>query len=129
MKVLVLSNGRFTEEEIDGTLEELQKIVGGYIEIPYLSKEFDKNEVDIVINEEGKYTEGLRPEIAVVDGNTKKILDVVVGNCVFVSHDEFGNTVGLNDKQMKIVMQELQMETILTYQDVGKEYKARILFI
>ena len=38
MKVLVLSNNKLEVKEIDNTLEELQKIVGGYIEIPYLSK-------------------------------------------------------------------------------------------
>ena len=129
MKVLVLSNGRLNEQKIDGTLEGLQEIVGGYIEIPYLSKEFNVNGIDIIINEDGKYIEGLRPEIAIVDSNTKKILDVVVGNCIFASHDEAGNTIGLNDEQMKIVMQELQMDATLTYQDVEKKYKAKVLFV
>ena len=129
MKVLVLSNGRLKEQEIENTLEELQKIVGGYIEIPYLSKEFNDNGIDVIINEEGKFTEGLRPEIAIVDGKTKKILDVIVGNCIFASHDEEGNTVGLNDKQMKVVMQELQMDATLAYQNAKKEYNAKVLFV
>lgn len=128
MKALVLSNGKLKEQEIDGTLEELQSIVCGYIEIPYLSKEFNENGIDVVINEDGKFIEGLRPELAVVDSKTKKILDVIMGNCVFVSHDEIGNTIGLNDKQMKIIMQELQMDATLTYQDKNKEYTAKILF-
>lgn len=129
MRALVLSNGILREQEIVDTLEELQNIVGGYIEIPHISKEFNENGIDIIINEEGKFIEGLRPEIAVVDSNTKKILDVVIGNCVFASHDEDGNTIGLNDKQMKIVMQELQMDATLTYQDADKEYKAKVLFV
>lgn len=129
MKVLVLSNGRFTEKEIDNTLENLQEIVGGYIEIPFLSKEFNENGIDVIINEEGKYIEGLKPEIAIIDGKTKQILDVVFGNCIFASHDEEGNTIELNDKQTKIVMQELQMNLILTYQDSGKEFKVKALFV
>ena len=129
MKVLVLSDGRFKTKEIDNTLENLQEIVGGYIEIPFLSKEFNENGIDVIINEEGKYIEGLKPEIAIIDGKTKQILDVVFGNCIFASHDEEGNTIELNDKQTKIVMQELQMNLILTYQDSGKEFKVKALFV
>lgn len=129
MKVLVLSDGRFETKEIDNTLENLQEIVGGYIEIPFLSKEFNENGIDVIINEEGKYIEGLKPEIAIIDGKTKQILDVVFGNCIFASHDEEGNTIELNDKQTKIVMQELQMNLILTYQDSGKEFKVKALFV
>lgn len=129
MKVLVLSNNRLQEKEIDGSLEELQEIVGGYIEIPFLSKEFNENGIDVIINEEGKFIQGLKPEIAVVDSKTKEILDVVFGNCIFASHDEDGNTTALNDKQVKIVMQELQMDTTLIYQDAEKEFNAKILFI
>lgn len=128
MKVLVLANGELKEREIDNTLEELQKIVGGYIEIPYLSKLFNDNGIDVIINEEGKFIDGLKPEIAIVDGTTKQILDVIHGNCVFVSHDEEGNTTELNDKQIKIVMEELRTEATLTYHETDKEVVARILF-
>lgn len=128
MKALVLSNGKLEIKEINNTLEELQKIVGGYIEIPYLSKRFNDNGIDVIINEEGKFIEGLKPEIAIVDGTTKQILDVVHGICVFVSHDEEGNTTELNDKQMKIVVEELRMEATLTYNETGEEVVAKVLF-
>ncbi len=127
MKALILSNGQLKEQEIKNTLEELQNIVGGYIEFPFISKVFRDNVIDIIINEEGKYIEGLKPEIAVVDGQTKQVLDVVFGNCVFASHDVEGNTIALNDKQIKIVMQELQMDITLTYPD-GKEFEVKALF-
>lgn len=128
MKVLVLSNNKLEVKEIDNTLEELQKIVGGYIEIPYLSKRFNDNGIDVIINEEGKFIEGLKPEIAVIDGATKQILDVINGSCVFVSHDEEGNTIELNDKQMKIVIEELRMEATLTYNETGEDVVAKVLF-
>lgn len=129
MKVLILSNGQLEEKEIENTLENLQSIVGGYIEFPLISKVFQKNIIDTIINEEGKYIEGLKPEIAIIDGNTKKILDIVYGNCIFASHDEEGNTIGLNDKQIKMVMEELRMDVTLTYQDSGKEFIVKALFI
>lgn len=129
MRVLILSNGQLEEKEIDNTLEELQGIVGGYIEFPLLGGIFQKNIIDTIINEEGKYIEGLKPEIALIDNNTKKILDIVYGNCIFASHDKEGNTIGLNDKQIKVVMQELQMDVTLTYQDNGKEFVVKALFL
>jgi hypothetical protein len=102
MKVLVLSNGILKEREINNTLEELQEIVGGYIEIPYLSDVFAENEIDVIINEEGKFIDGLKPEIAVVYEETGRVLDVVYGNCIFASHDDEGNTTALTEEQKKV---------------------------
>lgn len=129
MKVLILSNGELKEKEIKNDLEELQKIVGGYIEIPFLSKKFFEHEIDMIINEEGKFIEGLKPEIAVVEKKTNAVADIVMGNCIFASHDEEGNTIELNEEQVKIIMEELQMKVVLTYPDTGKEVITRALFI
>ena len=128
MKVLVLSNGELKETEIGTELEDLQKIVGGYIEIPFLSEVFRNNGIDIIINDEGKFIEDCKPQIAIVDGETKQVLDVVHGNCIFASHDEEGETVGLTKEQMKVVMQELQMDVVLTYKD-NKSYVTKLLFV
>lgn len=108
MKTLILNNGELTQKDINNTLETLQEIVGGYIEIPFLSRVFAENDIDIIINEEGKLIEGLKPEIAVMKKSTNTILDLVYGTCIFASHDEYGETVGLNDKQLEIIKNELQ---------------------
>ena len=129
MKVLVLSNGQLEEKEINNTLEELQKIVGGYIEIPLLGGVFKKHNIDTIINEEGKYIKGLKPEIALINSNTKQVLDVVYGNCIFASHDAEGNTIGLTAEQLKVVKQELHLDITLTYQDIGKEFVVKALFM
>lgn len=128
MKVLVLSNNNFEVKEIENTLESLQKIVGGYIEIPFLSRVFTDNGIDVIINEEGKFIEDCKPEIAIVDGETKQVLDVVHGNCIFASHNEEGDTIGLTEKQLAIVLQELKMDVTLTYPN-GKEFVTRLLFV
>ena len=127
MKVLVLTNGNFETKEIGDDVSDLQRIVGGYIEIPFLKDNLTKNTVDVIINEEGKFIEGLRPEIAVVDKTTGLILDVIMGNCIFASHDEEGEMVALTEKQYKIVMTELQMGAFLGYK--GKEYMVKVLYI
>lgn len=129
MKVLVLSNGELKEKEINNTLEVLQEIVGGYIEIPFLSRDFNDNEIDIIINEEGKFIEGLEPEIAVIDGTTQRILDIVYGNCIFASHDTEGNTTELNEEQIKIVKDKLKMDIVLKDQRADKHYLVRALLI
>lgn len=113
MRVLVLENGMLKEKEIENTLESLQKIVGGWIEIPYISHRFAEEVIDVIINEEGKMI-GLEPQIAVVRKDDNKILDLVMGNCIFASHDEEGNTVELTDKQIKIIKEELKYEAIVS---------------
>lgn len=129
IKAIVLSNEKLEVKEIENTLENLQSIVGGYIEIPFLGGQFNKNKINPIINEEGKYIEGLRPEIAMIDGNTNKVLDIVYGNCIFASHDMYGETISLNDEQIEIVMEELKNDVTLTFQDSGKEVVVKALFI
>lgn len=128
MKVLVLNDGNLVEKEIENKLEVLQKIVGGYIEIPFLSKDFFENEIDIIINEEGKFIEGLRPEITVLKDGTNQILDIVYGNCIFASHDTEGNTIGLNTEQIKLVKNVLKTEVGLSTKD-GNIFLTKALFI
>ena len=129
MKVLVLSDGKFTEKEIDNQLEELQKIVGGYIEIPFLSEVFNNNGIDVIINEEGKFIDGLKPEITVIYGETGRVLDIIYGNCIFASHDQEGNTTELNEEQKKIVMEELKAEVVLTYDGGNKKAFTKALIL
>lgn len=129
MKVLVLSNGELKEKEIDNTLEELQKIVGGYIEFPFLGNKFKDNVIDVIINEEGKFIEGLKPEIAIVSEKVGNILDIAYGNCVFASHDKEGNTIALTDEQIKVVMEELEVVIELMNKDTMENFEVRALFI
>lgn len=129
MKVLVLSGNTLEEREINNTLEDLQQIVGGYIEIPFLSRAFNENKVDVIINEEGKYIEGLEPEIAVIDKATQRIIDIVYGNCIFASHDYEGNTIELNEEQNKIVKDILKTDVVLQNPDTDKHYLVKALFV
>ncbi len=129
MKVLVLSNGELKETEIGNDLADLQKIVGGYIEIPFLSHKFRDNGIDTIINEEGKFIEGLKAEIAIVDEEKGNILDIVYGNCIFASHDEEGETIGLNEAQIQIVTEELETVIELMSKKTFETFDVRVLFI
>ena len=112
MRTLVLEHGKLAERDIENTLEALQGIVGGYIEIPFISERFANETIDIVINEEGKLI-NLEPQIAVLQRGTNRILDLIVGNCIFASHDEEGEMIGLTDEQIEIVKEELRREVII----------------
>ena len=129
MKVMVLSNGELKQQDIGTGLEELQKIVGGYIEIPFLSRVFRDHAIDMIINEEGKLIEGLKAEIAIVDEEHGNILDIVYGNCIFASHDDEGETVGLNEGQIEVVEKELETIIGLMNTKTFEEFEVRVLFI
>ena len=113
MKVLVLKDGMFIEKEIDNTLKALQKEVDGYIEIPFLSEKLNERRIDIIINEEGKFIDGLKIEIAIV--HQGRIVDLVFGNIVFASNDDEDNTIGLTEEQIDFIKQELKREMIIKY--------------
>ena len=84
MNVLKVSSGKMPERiEIENTLEELQKQVGGYIQAIY---PFDNN-VGIICNEEGKIM-GLEPNrVLIIDGH----MDILVGDILIVglTEDDF----------------------------------------
>ena len=128
MKTLILNNGKLTQKDISNTLETLQEIVGGYIEIPFLSQVFFENDIDIIINEEGKLIDGFKPEIAIVSKDKGNILDLVYGTCIFASHDKYGETIALNIEQAEIVKKELK-DVILTNQDTGETQFIKALLI
>ena len=129
MKVLVLSNGELKEREINNELKDLQEIVGGYIEIPPLGNTFYRNGIDVIINEDGKFIEGLKPEIAIVDENSGRILDIIYGNCIFASHDDDGETIELDEKQKEIVKEELSQTFELMYKDTLEKFEVKVLLV
>lgn len=61
-------------KEIDGSLEGMQKVVGGYIEAVY---PFD-DPVALVCNEEGKFIEGMKPNRC-LQLHTGEIYDIIFG--------------------------------------------------
>ena len=100
-------------EEI--TLKYMQEVVGGWIEMPYLSEALDSRKIDIVINEEGKLME-LEPNILVM--NRAEILDVVVGDILFVANDGEGKTIGLNDTQIEDLKHAFKYNEVITNRGV-----------
>lgn len=91
----------FRIAEIGNELHQLQAIVGGYIEMPFISMELSSRNIGVILNEEGKL-QGLKPTMIIMNGD--EIVDTLNGNVVFVStDDEEGNFVSLTDDQIKFL--------------------------
>ena len=85
MKVLMIEPGKKPRKaEIDGSLEGMQKVVGGYIQAIYPFED----PVALICNEEGKLW-GLEPNIFLISGTN---VDEVVGPILIVKDagEEFG---------------------------------------
>lgn len=87
---------------IESGLEELQNIVDGYIEYPYLEKFYEKG-ISIIVNEEGKLMD-LEPSIAL--NHKGQMIDYYCGNVIFVGtkETEDGNeNDSLTDEQIDFI--------------------------
>lgn len=93
------------EAEIENTLEEFQRIVGGYIETVTCP---GVPEVEIICNEEGKIM-GLAPNLFVT--NLYLMPDVIAGTVIVVGvvGEEF---VSLTDKQRNAAWMSLAVRSI-----------------
>ena len=97
--VIRRQNEDFKIEEVENlNLEYLQSKVGGYIELVSWYNQLSDLNIDMWINEEGKFIQGLLPTFMVVDSKDE-IKDIIMGDVVFTSSDNEGNTIGLNDIQ------------------------------
>lgn len=61
----------------------------------------EKNNIDVLIDEEGKLKH-LNPNIA-IQNEGLNVIDVIAGNILFVGLDDNSNWVELNDRQIEIV--------------------------
>ena len=131
-KVIILKSGLIEKFEVEEVIEEiisleyLQEKVGGYIEIPYISKKLCEKGIDAIINEEGKL-KGLEPTIAIVV--EEEVVDVVVGTVVFCGHDDEGNSIGLNDLQVKFMEKAFEEDINILNENKDKCWAVKVLNI
>ena len=111
MKILVVEPEKAPMvKEIDGSLESMQKIVGGYIEAIYPLDD----PIALVCNEEGKIN-GLSPNRVLVDKDGN-VLDVICGTfflCEVLPTEE--NFTGLSDEEVERYM-EMMCDGIMVLQ-------------
>lgn len=84
--------------DLDATYE----LIGcSMVETCYYMEELVEKRIDMLVDEEGKLS---HKEFNVVIADKKgKIIDIIVGNILFVGVDEDGNWVELTDEQIKVI--------------------------
>lgn len=111
--VIRRQNEDFKIEEVDNlNLKYLQSKVGGYIELVSWYNQLSDLNIDMWINEEGKFIQGLLPTFVVVDSKDE-IKDIIMGDVVFTSSDNEGNTIGLNDIQAQKIKRIFKKTAVL----------------
>ena len=95
-------------EMIDSSLEGLQKLVDGYIEViyPFDYEKYPLNQVAVICNDSGKI-ERLPLNRALYDENGN-LFDVVAGNAVIVGVDA-DDFVSLNEEQEKFYFSKFEV--------------------
>lgn len=126
MKIFKIENGYTVIKDIEGDLKSLQEEVGGFITIAPHFQELTDMGIDIYADDEGL----LKPEpfvnILVLTEDRKKVAAVLVGNLVFTSYDDEGNSKGLSQEQIDYIVNHL---THVTYCDRHGEAKKAFTFI
>jgi len=106
IRVLVKNVYEFEKVDyIEEGLEPLQKIVDGLIERVYV-EELEKRNIILYANEDGLYR-NLEPNVFMVDKESKRVVNVLVGNLVFVGTDNKGNDISLTTEQVKYIQDSI----------------------
>ena len=99
MKYLTIQNGAIQEVEKQGdlSLEEMQRLVGGWIELVTLRTYPDESALSMYVNEEGKL-DGLPPNFYF-----HNIQDLIVGPAIIIGTDAEGRNRSLTPDEIKAI--------------------------
>lgn len=88
---------------IPNTLDAVQSIVGGMVESCDIFPKVARKGIKVLVNEEGIRLE-LPPTFAINNRKTQEIVDIVLGNVIFTSHNNKGNFISLTDRQISFLI-------------------------
>ena len=102
-------DGNAAVKDIKGDLKSLQTEVGGLLTLAPYYEELENHGVDIFADDEGLLKPNPKTTLIITDKkNRMKVLTCLVGNLIFVSHDDEGNTLGLTDEQKAFIKAHLK---------------------
>ncbi len=103
------TDGNAAVKDIEGDLKSLQTEVGGLLTLAPYYEELENYGVDIFADDEGLLKANPKTTLIITDKkNRMKVLTALVGNLIFVSHDDEGNTLGLTDDQIMFIKAHLK---------------------
>lgn len=98
------TDGNAAVKNIEGDLKSLQTEVGGLITLANYYEELEDHGIDVFADDEGLLKADPKTTLIITDKKKRmKVLTCLVGNLIFVSHDDEGNTLGLTDKQIAFI--------------------------
>ena len=103
------TDGNAGVKDIKGDLKSLQTEVGGLITLANYYEELEDHGIDIFADDEGLLKADPKTTLIITDKkNRMKVLTTLVGNLIFVSHDDEGSTLGLTDEQIAFIKAHLK---------------------
>ena len=103
------TDGNAAVKDIKGDLKSLQTEVGGLITLANYYEELEMYDIDIFADDEGLLKADPKTTLIITDKkNRMKVLTALVGNLIFVSHDDEGNTLGLTNEQIDFIKAHLK---------------------
>ena len=103
------TDGNAYVKDIKGDLKSLQTEVGGLLTLANYYEELENQGVDIFVDDEGLLKADPITTLLITEKkNPMKVLTSLVGNLIFVSHDDEGNTLGLTDEQIEFIQAHLK---------------------
>ena len=103
------TDGKAGIKDIEGDLKSLQNEVGGLLTIVPYYEELEEQGIDIFADDEGLLKANPKVSLFVTDKkNRMKVLTGLVGNLIFVSHDDDCNTIGLTQEQIDFITEHLK---------------------
>jgi hypothetical protein len=113
-KVLVVNtDGSVITVNDDLTLQFLQDVVGGWVQVVGLPRESNETEtVAMWVNEEGKFSNLERNDVATyLWARSYGLTDTIMGNVVLTGGtDEDGETLGLSDEMITHLMEQIPVD-------------------
>ncbi len=103
------TDGNAAVKDIKGDIKSLQKEVGGLITLANYYEELEDQGIDIFADDEGLLKADPITTLLITEKkNPMKVLTALVGNLIFVSHDDEGNTLGLTGSQVAFIKAHLK---------------------
>ena len=103
------TDGNAYVKDIKGDLKSLQTEVGGLLTLANYYEELEKQGLDIFADDEGLLKADPITTLLITEKkNPMKVLTSLVGNLIFVSHDDEKNTLGLTDEQIEFIQAHLK---------------------
>ena len=108
----------FKEVETNDTLQLMYDEIGcDCIDIPFVSNLYGQNNIDVVIDDEGKLKED-KAITGLIVNEDGFVIDTIVGNYLLMSHNDDGDTVSLTDEQIFKIKQSFRLATTNICSDI-----------